>query len=98
MLSITREEVVHVAQLARLHLGPDQLAAMQHHFEQILEHFARLAEIDTEGVEPTFHPLPRVNVMREDEPTEPMDRERILRNAPSGDEECFLVPLIMEDE
>jgi aspartyl-tRNA(Asn)/glutamyl-tRNA(Gln) amidotransferase subunit C len=98
MLSITREEVAHVARLARLHLEPDELEAMQHHFEQILLHFARLAEIDTEGVEPTFHPIPRANVMREDEPAEPTDRERILRNAPSADGECFLVPLIMEDE
>jgi len=97
-MGITREDVTHVAKLARLAMTEDELAAMERHFEAILEHFARLAEIDTTDVPPTFHPLPRVNVLRDDAATAPIDREAALRNAPAADDECFLVPQIMEDE
>jgi len=97
-MGITREDVVHVAKLARLSMTDEELAAMERHFEAILEHFARLAEIDTTDVPPTFHPLPRVNVLRDDTVATPICREAALRNAPAADGECFLVPQIMEDE
>ncbi len=97
-MAITQEDIAHVAHLARLHMEPEELAAMREHFERILGHFARLGEIDTEGVEPTYHPLAMVNVLRDDRVAEGLERSAALRNAPKADEECFLVPLIMEDE
>lgn len=97
-MRVTQEDIAHVAHLARLHMEPEELQAMRGHFESILEHFATLGEIDTEGVEPTYHPLPMVNVLRQDRVAGSLDRAEILRNAPNADGECFLVPLIMEDE
>ncbi|MBD3174968.1 MAG: Asp-tRNA(Asn)/Glu-tRNA(Gln) amidotransferase subunit GatC [Armatimonadia bacterium] len=97
-MSITRDDVAHVAELARLAMTDEELDEMHGHFGAILEHFARLAAVDTEGVEPTFHPLVRRNVTRPDQIRPPMDRSKLLANAPSADDECFLAPQIMEDE
>jgi len=97
-VSVTRDDVAHVAKLARLAMSEQELDQMHGYFEAILEHFAKLAAVDTEGVEPTFHPLARANVTRQDRVTEPMDRAKLLANAPLADGECFLVPQIMEDE
>lgn len=97
-VGVTRGDVAHVAKLARLAMSGDELDEMHSHFQAILEHFTQLVAVDTEGVEPTFHPLTQTNVTREDRVEPPMDRARLLANAPDADDECFLVPQIMEDE
>ncbi len=97
-MGITREDVARVAHLARLEMEPAELDAMHSHFERILEHFATLQAIDTENVAPTYHPLPAVNVLRNDAVRPSPPRELMMKNAPKADDECFLVPLIMEDE
>lgn len=97
-MGVTIEEIAHVAKLASLEMSPAELAEMHSHFEAILGHFARLGEIDTDGVAPTFHAVARVNVLREDTPLPPPDRDLLLSNAPATDGECYLVPLMMEDE
>ncbi len=97
-MGITREDVARVAHLARLHMEPAELDAMHSHFEKILEHFGALQAIDTENVAPTYHPLPAVNVLRDDAVRPSPAHDLMLKNAPRADEECFLVPLIMEDE
>lgn len=97
-MRVSREDIEHVAELARLHMEPEELDRMREHFESILGHFATLAEIPVEGVEPTCGPAQLVNVVRPDDVRPSLAREEVLRNAPAADGECFLVPLIMEED
>ena len=69
-MSISREDVIHVSNLARLNLREDEVEKFTEQLSAILEHIAKLNEVDTEGVEPTSHVLDIVNVFREDEVTE----------------------------
>ena len=69
-MSISREDVIHVSNLARLNLREDEVEKFTEQLSAILEHIAKLNEVDTEGVEPTSHVLDLVNVFREDEVTE----------------------------
>ena len=71
---------------------------MRDQLDSILEHFEALQELDTDDVPPTSHSLDMRNVMREDEPAESTDRAAILANAPKRDDECFRVPLVMEED
>ena len=96
-MPISAEEVDYVAHLARLDLTQEERVGMQRDLGAILEYFTRLEELDTQDVEPTSHPLAAHNVFREDRVTSSMSREEILANAPRRDEECFRVPLIMEE-
>lgn len=95
---ISKEEVQHVAYLARLLLTDEEAEAMRQDLDAILEHFQKLQELNTDDVPPTSHPLAITNVFRDDVVGQPMSREEILANAPQRDEECFRVPLIMEEE
>lgn len=96
-MPISLEEVDHVAHLARMALSDEERERMQQDLGAILDYFATLEELDTADVEPTSHPLAVHNVFREDRVTSSMSREEILANAPRRDEECFRVPLIMEE-
>ena len=69
-MSISREDVIHVSNLARLNLREDEVEKFTEQLGAILEHIAKLNEVDTEGVEPTSHVLDLVNVFREDAVTE----------------------------
>ncbi|MFQ6097956.1 MAG: Asp-tRNA(Asn)/Glu-tRNA(Gln) amidotransferase subunit GatC [Armatimonadota bacterium] len=97
MSQITREEVEHVALLARLALDDEEKARLAKEMNRILEAFAELQKLDTEDVEPTSHAVPMVNVFREDQPGESLDREAALSNAPDRTDACFRVPLIIEE-
>ena len=94
---ISREDVEHVARLARLALTPDELETMRTQLNAILVHIDALKAVDTTGVEPTSHAVPVVNVLREDEPRPPFPVEDMLRNAPDRAGNFFRVPRIIED-
>jgi aspartyl-tRNA(Asn)/glutamyl-tRNA(Gln) amidotransferase subunit C len=97
METLTREQVEHVAMLARLALSDEELERTRHELGRILGYFAELQELDTEDVPPTSHAIPMVNVFREDEAKESTPREEILRAAPDRTEEFFRVPRIVEE-
>jgi aspartyl-tRNA(Asn)/glutamyl-tRNA(Gln) amidotransferase subunit C len=89
---IDREQVLHVAKLARLKLSDEEVERMSGELSAILEHVDNINELDLEGVEPTTHVVPLENVLREDEPRPSLPRERALEQAPDADESGFRVP------
>jgi len=95
--TISREEVAHVARLARLELSPAELERMRQELSAILAYIDKLRALDTEGVEPTSHAVPLVNVMRDDEPAPSFPPSEMLANAPDPAGGLFRVPKIIEE-
>ncbi len=95
---ITRTEVEHVAQLARLALTDAEIDALTGELGAILDHAAQVSALDTADVPPTAHPLPLVNVLRPDEVWECLDRDEVLAAAPAVEEGRFRVPRILGEE
>jgi aspartyl-tRNA(Asn)/glutamyl-tRNA(Gln) amidotransferase subunit C len=89
---IDREQVLHVARLARLELSEPELERMAGELSGILEHVDRISELDLEGIEPTAHVVALQNVMRADEPEPSLARERALESAPDAADGAFRVP------
>jgi aspartyl-tRNA(Asn)/glutamyl-tRNA(Gln) amidotransferase subunit C len=89
---IDRDQVLHVARLARLRLSDDEVERMTGELSQILEHVERMDELDLEGVEPTSHVVELQNVLRDDVPRPSLPRERALEQAPDATEIGFRVP------
>lgn len=94
---ISREDVLHVARLARLELAEAEIERMREQLDSILTYIDRLKELDVAGVEPTAHVVPLVNVMREDRVTPSLPQNEMLRNAPDRAGELVRVPRILED-
>src|SRR4029453_14634465 len=94
---ISRADVEHVARLARLALTDEELARFQAQLSVILEEADKIRRLPTEGVPPTAHPLPRVNVWREDVPGPCLTREEALSTAPEVEQDRFKVPRIIEE-
>jgi aspartyl-tRNA(Asn)/glutamyl-tRNA(Gln) amidotransferase subunit C len=93
--SITREDVAHVARLARLSLSDDELDMFTGQLAAVLDHAQDVASLDTAGVPPTAHPLPLENVLREDEPRPSLDRDEVLSSAPAVEDDRFRVPPVL---
>lgn len=93
-MAITREDVVHVARLARLELSDEELERMREQLSAILEAVGKVAQLDLEGVEPTAHPLDLVNVLGDDDPRPCLTREEALANAPDPEDGFFGVPAV----
>jgi len=93
-MAITREQVLHVARLARLELSDEEVERMREQLSAILEAVGKVSELDLEGVPPTSHPLDLVNRFGEDEPRPSLPRERALANAPDPDGGFFAVPAV----
>jgi aspartyl-tRNA(Asn)/glutamyl-tRNA(Gln) amidotransferase subunit C len=91
-MEIGREEVLHVAKLARLELSDDEIERFREQLSAILEAVGTVSELDLSGVEPTSHPLDVVNVWDEDEPRPCLSREDALANAPDPEDGYFGVP------
>jgi aspartyl-tRNA(Asn)/glutamyl-tRNA(Gln) amidotransferase subunit C len=89
---IDREQVLHVARLARLELRDEEVEQMATELSGILAHVDRMAELDLEGVEPTSHVVEVTDALRPDEPRPCLDREVALAAAPARTEDGFLVP------
>ena len=89
---IDREQVLHVAKLARLKLSDEELERMAGELSGILDHVERISELDLDGVEPTSHVIELENVLRPDEPRPSWAREEILDVAPDPADHAFRVP------
>lgn len=98
MSSITREEVAHLARLARLQLAPDELDHLAGQLDQILAAVATVGEVAADDIPPTSHPLPLVNVLREDETRRGLDPAQALAAAPAAEDGRFRVPRILGEE
>lgn len=89
---IDREQVLHVAKLARLRLSDEEIERMSSELSGILDHIEKIEELDLDGVEPTSHVVNLENVLRPDEPRPSWPRERVLELAPDAGEGGFRVP------
>jgi aspartyl-tRNA(Asn)/glutamyl-tRNA(Gln) amidotransferase subunit C len=89
---IEREQVLHVAKLARLRLSEEEVERMVGELSGILEHVDRIGNLDLEGVEPTSHVVALENVLRPDQPRPSWPRDVILGQAPEPSEGAFRVP------
>jgi aspartyl-tRNA(Asn)/glutamyl-tRNA(Gln) amidotransferase subunit C len=89
-------DVKYVAHLARLRLTPAEEVKLSAQLGGILGYIEKLKEVNVDGVEPTAHAVPMVNVMRPDEPRPSLSSEEALRNAPAKAGGLFLVPKIVE--
>ena len=94
-MAITRDEVLHVARLARLALTDDEVDALTDELGAILDHAAQVSALDIADVPPTSHPLPLVNVLRADEVRESLSRDEVLDAAPAAEDGRFRVPRIL---
>ena len=94
-MTLSQEEVRHIAALARLELSPEELARYQEQLSSILAYFEQLQDLDTTTISPPATVLPLRNVMRADTPFPPTPREDILANAPDAEDNCFRVPPVM---
>jgi aspartyl-tRNA(Asn)/glutamyl-tRNA(Gln) amidotransferase subunit C len=94
---ISRADVEHVAELARLHLTDAELDRMQDQLSRILEAIAVLRDVDTSHVGPTATVLALENVMRDDEPRDGISREAALANAPLREGDHLRVPLVLKE-
>ncbi len=98
MSTISREEVAHLARLARLEVTDEELDAFAGQLDAVLESMKALGEVDTEGVQPSSHAVPLVNVFREDRPQPSLPREAVLDGGPDTAEGRFRVPRILDEE
>jgi aspartyl-tRNA(Asn)/glutamyl-tRNA(Gln) amidotransferase subunit C len=92
MAGITREEVLHVARLARLELSDDEVGRFQEQLSAILEAVSKVSELDLSDVPPTAHPLEIANAWGEDEPRPSLSLVDAFANAPDRDDDHFRVP------
>ncbi len=97
MASISREDVEHVAHLARLHLTADEVDRMQTQLSNILEAIETLQQVDTTHVGPTASVIELENVMRDDEVRPGLTREAALANAPLRDDPFLRVPTVLQE-
>ncbi|WP_010529622.1 Asp-tRNA(Asn)/Glu-tRNA(Gln) amidotransferase subunit GatC [Lentibacillus jeotgali] len=96
MADISKDEVKHVANLARLAITEEEADMFTDQLSSIIEYAEQLNELDTEHIEPTTHVLDLKNVMRKDEPKEWISRDEALKNAPDKQDGYFRVPSILE--
>jgi aspartyl-tRNA(Asn)/glutamyl-tRNA(Gln) amidotransferase subunit C len=93
-MTISREDVLHVARLARLEIPEDEIERVQGELGAILEAVSKVAELDLSDVEPTSHPLDVVNVWADDEPRPSLALDEALANAPDPEDGHFRVPAV----
>jgi len=95
-MKITRDEVLYVADLARLDLDEASIDKFAGQIGTILDYVDKLNEVDTEGVRPTSHAISLTNAFREDDQKEHLERDQALANAPQQEGGAFVVPKIIE--
>ena len=94
-MKITKDEVLYVADLARLNLDAAAIEKFAGQIGDILDYVDKLNEDDTAGVKPTSHAITLTNAFREDEQQEHLDREQVLANAPQKEDGNFVVPKVV---
>ncbi|MBW2478571.1 MAG: Asp-tRNA(Asn)/Glu-tRNA(Gln) amidotransferase subunit GatC [Deltaproteobacteria bacterium] len=95
-MKITKDEVLYVADLARLDLDEASIDKFAGQIATILDYVDKLNEVDTAGVRPTSHAISLTNAFREDEHEQHLERDKALANAPQKEEGNFVVPKIIE--
>lgn len=95
MAQISRDDVAHVAQLARLRLTDDELDTFTEQLAKVLDHARDVEALDVADVPPTAHPYPLHSVMRPDEPRPPLARDDALAAAPVVEDGQFRVPPVL---
>lgn len=95
-MSLSRDEVLHIAKLARIGLSEEDIAHFQQQLSKILDYFQILSQVDVEGVPPTSYTLPLHNILRGDEPEPSLDTDDVLANASQHDGELFRVRAVLE--
>ena len=95
-MAISREDVEHVAHLARLGLTEEEKSRFAEQLSHVLDAMRVIDKLDTSAIPPTAQVIPLRNVMRADEVGPPLDREEILKNAPRRQGDYFLVPPVLE--
>ena len=95
-MKLSREEVLHIARLARLGLTEEDVERFREQLSNILDNFEVLKEVETEGVPPTTHAVPLQNVLREDEVAPSLPQDEVLSNAPRQEEGHFKVRPVLE--
>lgn len=95
-MRISKEDVVHVAKLARVELSEKELERMTKELDSILSYMEQLRMVDTSNVEPTTHAMELYNVFREDEVCPSLAVDEALANAPKKHNDAFEVPRIIE--
>lgn len=95
MSRITPDDVRHVARLARLDVTDEEIELFAVQLDAVLDHAQDVEALDTAGVPPTAHPLPLVNVLRDDVPGPSLDRDEVLAMAPAAEDGRFRVPRIL---
>ena len=98
MPEITRDDVAHVAKLARLAVSDEELDLFTGQLAAVLDHARDVEALDVGDVPPTAHPLPLVNVLRPDEPRPSLDRDEVLAAAPAVEDHRFAVPPVLGEE
>ena len=91
-MAISRDDVLHVAALARLDLTDEEVGRLEAQLNAILEAVSKVSELDLDDVAPTSHPLDVVNVFGPDEPRPSLPLDDVLANAPAHDDNLFRVP------
>jgi aspartyl-tRNA(Asn)/glutamyl-tRNA(Gln) amidotransferase subunit C len=92
MARITKDEVLHVARLARLELSDDEVAKFQAELSDILEAVSRVEQLDLADVPPTAHPLQIANAWADDVPRPCLSLDEVFANAPDRDDDYFRTP------
>ncbi len=95
---LSLDEVRHVAKLARLRLTPEELERYSAQLSTVLDHIAKISELDTSGVEPMAHPGDLTNRLDEDRVEEGLAVERLLALAPAVEQQFLAVPKVFGDE
>jgi aspartyl-tRNA(Asn)/glutamyl-tRNA(Gln) amidotransferase subunit C len=95
-MSLTHDDVLHIARLARIELSDSDVDRFASQLSGILDHFAALEAVDTGDLEPTAHPLPLSNVMRDDEVAPSLTRSEALANAPLTEDGYIRVRAVLE--
>jgi len=95
-MKITKEEVLYVANLARLDLDEASIDKFSNQIGSILEYIDLLNQVDTKDVKPTSHAIALTNAFRDDEEKEHLDRDRALANAPQKEDGSFIVPKVLD--
>lgn len=95
-MSLTKEEVEHIAELARLDLTEEEKARYREQLSEILDYAARLQSVDTSHISPTATVLAQRTVLRPDVAARGLSTDEALRNAPNAEQKQFRVPPVME--
>lgn len=95
-MALTRKEIEHVANLARLDMAEGEAETFTGQLDTILSYVEKLKQLNTDGIEPTSHVIPVHNVFRKDEVVKPLGQDMALANAPDKADGCFRVPKVVE--